>query len=431
MKNIWKEFIIMMFSGILLLGVIISLEENINFFKVPSQNTESAQVDYNLVPELQMKFGIITDSLLQVSGIIRRNEFLADIFRRQGIDYQWVQKTVAASRGIFDVRKMKRGNPYHFFYEQDSFGKHLYAFVYELDGIHFVIYRYDSNSVTAKLGKKKVFKTRKVLTGTIDQSLWMSVTEQGANPTIALSLSEIFAWTIDFFDLKKGDQYVVIYDDLFTNQKELGPGKIHSALIIHQKQPYYAFHYTYDSIDDYFDEKGASLRRTFLKAPLRFSRISSGYSNNRFHPVLKIYRPHHGIDYAAPTGTPVHALGDGVIIKKAYQPAGGGRYLKIKHNSTYTTTYMHLSGYARGMHCGRKVKQGEVIGFVGSSGLATGPHLDFRVYKHGTPVNPLSIKSPPIHPVDSTHLETYLSLVKNTRLKLDSLLNREVTKRAR
>ena len=166
----------------------------------------------------------------------------------------------------------------------------------------------------------------------------------------------------------------------------------------------------------YFDEEGNSLQKTFLKAPLKYSRISSGFSNNRFHPVLKRYRAHHGVDYAAPTGTEVHTIGDGVVVKKAYQANGGGNYVTIKHNSVYTTTYMHLSKFAKGIQPGKRVKQGDVIGYVGSTGLATGPHLDFRVYKNGTPINPLKMSSPPKEPISPENMPRFIqtrdSLVK-------------------
>jgi murein DD-endopeptidase MepM/ murein hydrolase activator NlpD len=174
---------------------------------------------------------------------------------------------------------------------------------------------------------------------------------------------------------------------------------------------FYAFQFEQDNTMSYFDENGNSLRKAFLKAPLRFSRISSKFSNSRFHPVLKIRRPHHGIDYAAPAGTPVLAIGDGVIIKKGYQKNGGGRYLKIKHNSIYTTVYMHFSRYSKGMNQGAYVKQGDVIGYVGSSGLATGPHLDFRFYKNGTAVDPLKIKAPPVEPVKKQNIEQFEELI--------------------
>jgi len=181
------------------------------------------------------------------------------------------------------------------------------------------------------------------------------------------------------------------------------------------------FYYIQDSVGDYFDEEANSLRRTFLKAPLRYSRISSRYSHSRYHPVLKIRRPHRGVDYAAAAGTPVYTIGEGVVIEKGYQKRGGGRYLKIKHNSVYTSVYMHFKGYAKGIAEGKRVKQGELIGYVGSSGLATGPHLDFRIYKNGSAVNPLKVKSPPAKPVKDEYRPVYDSLKADWIRQLDSI----------
>ena len=179
---------------------------------------------------------------------------------------------------------------------------------------------------------------------------------------------------------------------------------------------YFAIPFEQDGKLTFFDENGNSLQKSFLKAPLTYSRISSGFSNNRYHPVLKRYRAHHGVDYAAPTGTPVKTIGDGVVVKKAYQANGGGNYVTIKHNSVYTTTYMHLSKFAKGIQPGKRVQQGDVIGYVGSTGLATGPHLDFRVYQNGSPINPLKMNSPPKEPVSKENMPQYIQVK-------DSLVN--------
>ncbi|MCF6357955.1 MAG: M23 family metallopeptidase [Draconibacterium sp.] len=238
----------------------------------------------------------------------------------------------------------------------------------------------------------------------------------GQDPMLALELSDIFAWTIDFFAIQKGDRFRVIYDERFVDSTSIGIGEIYAVEFDHYGEPNYAFIFDQNNRLDYFDEKGKSLRKAFLKAPLKFSRISSRFSNSRMHPVLRIRRPHHGIDYAAPKGTPVMSIGDGTVIARAYQRRGGGNYLKIKHNSVYTTTYMHLNGFAKGVTTGSRVKQGQVIGYVGSTGLATGPHLDFRVHKNGSPVDPLKVKAPPVEPVKEENLARY-NIVK------DSLMN--------
>ena len=168
---------------------------------------------------------------------------------------------------------------------------------------------------------------------------------------------------------------------------------------------------------EYFDEEAQSLQRAFLKAPLNYSRISSGFTNSRFHPILRINRAHHGVDYVAPAGTPVKSIGSGKVVARGYEAGGGGNYIKIQHNSVYTTSYMHLRGFAAGIQVGKQVQQGEVIGYVGSTGLSTGPHLDFRVYRNGTPINPLTMESPPSHPV-KPELRDSFEVVKQQVLQL-------------
>jgi murein DD-endopeptidase MepM/ murein hydrolase activator NlpD len=227
------------------------------------------------------------------------------------------------------------------------------------------------------------------------------------DPNLANDLSEIYAWTIDFFGIQKGDSYKVIYESQFVDGKRIGIGKILAATFKHYGTDYNAFYFVQDFKGDYFDEKANSLRRAFLKAPLKFKRISSGFSYSRMHPVLKYRRPHLGVDYAADVGTPVLTIGDGTVISADWS-GGGGRTVKIKHNGTYSTTYMHLSKFGEGIRGGARVRQGQVIGFVGSTGLSTGPHLDFRVYKNGQPIDPLKMESPPAEPVKTQNLQNYI-----------------------
>jgi murein DD-endopeptidase MepM/ murein hydrolase activator NlpD len=234
--------------------------------------------------------------------------------------------------------------------------------------------------------------------------------ESNISPLLAVELSDIYAWTIDFFAIQKGDRFTVIYDEDFVAGESIGLRKIYSASFTQNGTTFYAIRFTQEEGDSFFDEKGNSLRKAFLKAPLKFSRISSRFSENRMHPVLRIVRPHHGVDYAAATGTPVYSIGDGTVLQKSYQPAGGGNFVKIKHNSVYTTSYMHLSKFAAGLKAGQRVRQGQVIGYVGQTGLASGPHLDFRVFIGGTPVDPLTIKSEPAEPVKPTNLGKFKTL---------------------
>ena len=194
---------------------------------------------------------------------------------------------------------------------------------------------------------------------------------------------------------------------LFIDGESIGIGDVLAANFNHIGSDNYAFYFEQNDEWDYFDDNAQSLQRTFLKAPLRFRRISSKFSYSRMHPVLKIRRPHTGVDYAADRGTPVYTIGDGIVKEKGYDRKGGGNYVKVKHNGTYTSVYMHLHGFAKGITTGKKVKQGDLIGYVGSTGLATGPHLDFRIYRNGKAMDPLKVESPPAKPIDTAYLDRF------------------------
>lgn len=351
-----------------------------------------------------LRYEIAIDSLDFQQKKIGRNENLSDILNDKGISYQKIYTLVENAEGIFDVRKIRKGNPYYLFTSQDSAAS-LQFMVYEKSKVEYIVFSMADLKVWK--GKKEIKRVLDTVSATITSSLWMALYEQGQNPALADELADIYSWTIDFFGIQKGDYFKVYFEHLVVEDDTIGIGQIFAANFNHANHNYQAYYYVQDSIGEFFDEEGGSLRKTFLKAPLRFKRISSKFSHNRYHPVLKIYRPHHGIDYAAATGTPVYTIGDGKVIKKGYQKRGGGNYVKIKHNSTYTTVYMHLNGFAKGLHTGQHLKQGDLIGYVGATGLATGPHLDFRVYKNGSPINPLKMKSTPAKPVKDGNIADF------------------------
>ena len=366
-------------------------------------------------------FNIPVDSLSVEKYKIGKNENLSDILNDHGVSYQQIFKLVEKAKGVCNVKRIKRGNTYYLLKQKDSLHSVEYM-IYERNRVEFVVFSL-KDSLSVWDGKKEVKRVLDTVSGIVTSSLWMALYEQGQNPELANELSDIYGWTIDFFGIQKGDHFNVYFEHLIVEQDTFGIGQIYAANFNHYKTNYQAYYYVQDSIGEFYDEEGNSLRKTFLKAPLRYKRISSKFSNNRYHPVLKIYRPHHGVDYAAARGTPVYTIGNGRVIKKGYQKRGGGNYVKIKHNSIYTTTYMHLNGFAKGLHIGQILKQGDLIGYVGSTGLATGPHLDFRVYKNGVAINPLKIKSTPAKPVDSAnmidfkHLADSLSWIVNDTIE--------------
>lgn len=349
-------------------------------------------------------YGISTDTLSVEKNIIKVGQNLSDILLENGIDYPIIDQISLKSRDIYDVRKMRAGNPYFMLLSADSLHTPKYL-IYERNPIEFVVFSLTDSFNIYHQSKPITIDTVKT-SGVIDGSLWLTMLENNDDPNLAIELSEIYAWTIDFFGLYQNDTYKIVYEKMYADTQYIGIDKILATSFLHRNSNYYAFYFEQDSISDYFDEEGGSLRRAFLKAPLRFSRISSRFSYNRKHPILKIRRPHLGVDYAAAIGTPVHSVGDGVVVK-AGRNGQAGRMVQIKHNGTYSTKYMHLSKYGSGIRVGAQVKQGQVIGYVGSSGLSTGPHLDFRFYRNGQAVDPLKVKSPPVKPVDPENIESF------------------------
>jgi len=396
---------IKLISFLLLLSIVFSACHNEQ--KVPEQKSKKAAKSH---VEPNLRYQIPIDSLDFKQKKIGKNENLSDILNDYGISYQKIYKLVENTKGIFDVRKIRRGNAYYLFTAQDSAASLQYL-VYEKSKVEYIVFSMIDSKVWQ--GKKEVKRVMDTVSATINSSLWMALYEQGQNPALADELADIYSWTIDFFGIQKGDYFKVYFEHLVVDEDTIGIGQIFAANFNHANYNYQAYYYVQDSIGEFFDEEGGSLRKTFLKAPLRYKRISSKFSNNRYHPVLKIYRPHHGIDYAAASGTPVYTIGDGKVIKKGYQKRGGGNYVKIKHNSTYTTVYMHLKGFAKGLHAGQHLKQGDLIGYVGATGLATGPHLDFRVYKNGSPINPLKMKSTPAKPVKAENIADFEKIKKD------------------
>ncbi|OFY49064.1 MAG: hypothetical protein A2W85_16555 [Bacteroidetes bacterium GWF2_41_31] len=375
----------------------------------PDENTEAGIQSDTVVQEPQWAYGIVIDSLDVKEGVVKNNEFLSDILLRHGVSYDIIDYLARHTRDTFDVRRIKSGNRYAVMCKHDSIATPVY-FAYEISPITYVLYALN-DTISASIGRKSIDVVNDTLEGVIESSLWNSLVAKGADPNLANELSEIYAWTIDFFGLQKGDVYKAVYTKQYVEGQYIGLGRVEATLMLHGGDSLYAFYFIQNEKGDYFDEKGASLQRAFLKAPLRFTRISSHFSNSRLHPVLKIRRPHHGVDYAAAEGTPVYSVGDGTIVKRAYQKLGGGNYLTIRHNGTYSTTYMHLKGYAKGMAVGKHVRQGELIGYVGRTGLATGAHLDFRFYRNGKAVDPLKVESPPSLPIDAAYQAAFDSLV--------------------
>ena len=325
-------------------------------------------------------------SMRTVEGKVKSGEFFSVLMTNLGMGGTPAYNLAESCKDVFDVRNLRVGNAYKAYYEGDV----LKYVVYTQDRISSIIF--DCTELKAYATKKEVTTVRKYVDVTIKSSLWNDMVAAGASPGVIMALAEVYAWTVDFFGLQKDDRFRVLYDEKVSGDEVVGIDGIRYAIFSRRGKdiPMIMFDQK-DKGNTWWTDKGESMRKPFLKAPLKFTRISSGFTYARKHPVTGKVRPHTAIDYAAPTGTPVMSIGDGVVISCKYEGAGGNT-IRIKHNSTYTTAYLHLSRYAKGLKAGDRVRQGEVIGYVGSTGRSTGPHLDFRVWKNGQPINPLKME---------------------------------------
>ncbi len=380
------------------------------------ENVEHGQQDSLKVDSVEAIKPIPRDSFLGVDvhdldvlqGEFPNNQILGKFLLQYGLTSQQIHLLSEKSKPIFDVRKIRGGNTYHIIQTRDSVPV-TKNFIYEVNPTEYIIYTIEGDSVSVRKLQKTMIYRERIVSGEIETSLWNSVVGQGIPFDLALQMSNIYAWNIDFFGLQKGDKYRVQYVEVLCDDSSfVRIDTIKTACFTHCGTEFWAIPFCQGGRTDYYDAEGNSLRKAFLKAPLSYSRISSYFTHKRFHPVLKYYRPHHGVDYAAPKGTPVSTIGDGRVTYKGWTK-GGGNTVKIQHNSMYTTSYMHLSKFGK-ISVGSMVRQGEVIGYVGSTGVSTGPHLDFRVYQNGTPVNPLTIKSPPVEPVADSNRVAFFAI---------------------
>ena len=369
------------------------------------------------VEDTVMKYGLPIDFFDVQYDTLRPRQTLAELLHGFGFTARQVYELTQCPDSVFDARRLRPGQVCALFSERDSTAKPRYL-VSEESAKEYVVFDLADN-YRATRGENPAEWREGEVAGEVESSLWVAMQERGASPLLAVQLSHIFGWSVDFFGIQKGDEFRVVYSQEYVNGAPMNNYRILAASFCASDSLVYAIPFVQDGEELFYNIDGNSLEGAFLKAPLDYYRISSRFSNSRFHPVLKRYRAHHGVDYAAPAGTPVYAIGSGKVIAKAYQAGGGGNYVKIRHNSVYVTTYMHLSRFAKGLKVGDAVKQKQVIGYVGSTGISTGPHLDFRVHENGKPINPLTIKSQPKKPVSQDNMAAF-SLLRDslvTRLK--------------
>lgn len=411
-----KKSIIIAISSILTVIVITIL-----LFKKENNDVciEQTPAEESVEQAPRLKYGLPIDKYSITYDTIKPNQTLAKVLYNFGFTSKQIYELTQCPDSIFDERKIRPGQVCALFTSKDSTQIPHYL-VYEESAKRYITfdllngYKATLNIVPSEWRESEV-------AGTVASSLWEAMTENNASPLLAVQMSHIFGWSIDFFGVQKGDYFRLIYAQEYVDDKPLNNYRINAAAFCASNNLVYAIPFTQDDEELFYNTDGNSLEGAFLKAPLDFYRITSKFSNSRMHPVLKRRRAHHGVDYAAPVGTPVYAIGNGKVIDKGYQAKGGGNYVKIRHNSTYTTTYMHLSKFAKGLKVGDMVKQKQVIGYVGSTGLSTGPHLDFRVHENGKPINPLTIKSQPKKPVSEENKQAFAILRDSLVMRLENI----------
>ena len=351
-----------------------------------------------------MLYGIVINDLHVKQDVIKRNQRFSDLLQGYYVPARIQQQLSLLPRQTFDFRRITANKKYTLIAEQDSL-KSVLALVYEANPIdYFVFHLKDSMRVEAF--HREVITLEKEVAGVIGASLAQTIEALGISNELTNRFVDIFAWQVDFQHLQKGDRFKLFYEEHQVEGLPIGVGKILGVYFEHFNHPYYGVPFDQGEGLTYFDNDGKSLKKALLKYPLEFTRISSRFTLARFHPAQKTYHPHLGTDFAAPMGTPIRTVGDGIVLEAQYK-GNNGNYVKIRHNSVYTTQYLHMSRIAAGMMPGAKVRQGETIGYVGSTGLSTGPHVHYSFWQHGVQVDALKVELPPSAPIRTENLPAF------------------------
>lgn len=389
-----------------------SCKDDVNIEDVPAEITAAEQKEL-------FEFGYNLNNFTVVRDTIKSGDTFGVILERNNINYPKIYEIAEKAKDTFDIRKLQIGKPYTLLCTKDSL-REPQCFIYQPTKEDYVVIEF-CDSILAYKEKKPITIVENVASGIITDNLSQTMDDQGLPYQLANDMSDIYAWTIDFFRLQKGDRFKLIYKQRFIEDSiYVGIESIDAAYFEHRGESFYAFNYTVDStknIADYFDEETKSLRRTFLKAPVQFSRISSRYNLNRriaYYGYKR--RPHKGTDFAAPVGTEILATANGTVTEST-RKGGNGKYVKVKHNGTYSTQYLHMS--KRKVSVGDYVKQGDVIGLVGMTGNTGGPHVCYRFWKNGKQVDPFKQKLPAAESIPEALIEDYRAFIIPFKAKLD------------
>lgn len=363
-------------------------------------------------------FGLHADKFEVEEHTIKRNESLYLILDKLDFSPQEIFSISEEAEDIFNPKLMRPGQQYITYTEDDSTAS-LAHLVWQPNNMDYVVFDWQQDSLEIYKAARPLYTETTVTTGEIENSLYQTISHNGGSPLLAHKLSTVFAWQIDFFSIRSGDTFKTLYEKRYVDDQYFGIGDLLAAQIKHRGKMFKAYYFSRGEVEGYYTEEGESVQRALLKAPFEYDhRISSPFSKNRMHPTLNRRRPHNGVDYAAPSGTPILSTGQGVVLRAGYY-GGAGNMVEIKHNKTYRTTYMHMRAFADGVHAGAHVDQGQVIGYVGTTGRSTGPHLHYEVSKNRRAINPLTMDLPSSESIPDSLMAEF----EKVRDTLDKQLN--------
>ncbi|GAA5520474.1 peptidoglycan DD-metalloendopeptidase family protein [Aliifodinibius salicampi] len=357
------------------------------------------------------EFGLPIASVEIEEHTIERNESLYVIFDKLDFDPQEIYSISEKAKKIIDFKKIRPGQRYRTYFKEDS-TEALSHLVWQPNSMEYVVFDWKQDSLNIYKAARPLYTKTEVTSGVINNSLYQTISHAGGSQLLAHKLSQVFAWQIDFFSIRKGDSFKTLYEKKYVDDEFYGTGDVLAAQIEHRGELFRAYYFSEDGVEGYYTEEGESVQKALLKAPFEYDhRISSPFSKNRMHPTLNRRRPHNGVDYAAPRGTPVLSTGDGTVTRAGYYGASGNM-IRVKHNKTFETSYLHLNGFASGVHAGARVEQGQVIGYVGTTGRSTGPHLHYEVKRNSRAINPLTMDLPSSESIPDSLMDDF-KVVRN------------------
>ncbi len=396
---------------LLVLFLVVSCKDDKVGTKVPVKKPEPIRYD----------FGFKLNDFKVVSDTIRKDDTFGSILEKQNLNGKQVYDVIAKVKDTFNVRIVRLGKPYTMLLSKDK-SKRLQYFIYQPDQLTYYVIDFNDSIVKASKKLKPVTFKRRTVAGELNGSLSETLKNEGVAASLSAQLTSVFKWSIDFFKSQKGDKFAVTFTERYINDTIYdGVDSLECAFFEYKGKKIYAFPFKQNASDkkvDYYDEEGKALKNFFLKAPLKTVNITSRFSKRRYHPVQKFFKPHNGTDYAAPHGTPIMSTANGVVELAGYS-AGNGNHVKIKHDKTYSTQYLHMSKIL--VRKRQHVRQGQIIGKVGSTGLATGPHVCYRFWKNGKQVDALKLKLPNSAPMDKKNKPRFIAFMTPLKRELDSI----------